>query len=308
MTIQPSPVSRPTPGQAWVLAARPKTLPAAMAPVLVGTGAALGAHHFAIGPALAALLGALLLQIGANLANDVFDFFKGADTHERLGPTRVTQAGLLTPRQVLIGMSLVFAAAVADGVYLLSVGGWPIAVLGIAAILSALAYTGGPFPLGYNGLGDIFVFLFFRFMCGLWNVLCTGRACRCTSLVGRRSSRISRREYLGRQQPEGPGDRCSGRQEDSRRAIGPHRDVGAVWPVTCPLVSRSLSHLAHAARVGMDTAFLGFAAAGLARLEACREPEWQGPESRSWRDRTIRIDLRSVVFHRACTRAVTDLV
>ena len=172
MTIQPTPAARPTPRQAWILAARPKTLPAAMAPVLVGTGAALGAHRFSLWPALAALLGALLLQIGANLANDVFDFFKGADTHERLGPTRVTQAGLLTPRQVLFGMSLVFAVAVADGLYLLHVGGWPIAVLGIAAILSALAYTGGPFPLGYNGLGDLFVFLFFGLcaVCGTYYV------------------------------------------------------------------------------------------------------------------------------------------
>jgi len=145
----------------WVQAARPKTLPAAAAPVLVGAGAAIAAHHFSGGPALAALLGALLFQIGANLANDVFDHRRGADTAERLGPLRVTQAGLLSPEKVLGGMWLVFALSVPVGLYLAHVGGWPIVVLGLTAIVSAIAYTGGPFPLGYNGLGDVFVFLYF---------------------------------------------------------------------------------------------------------------------------------------------------
>ncbi len=145
----------------WVQAARPKTLPAAAAPVLVGAGAAVAAHRFSVGPALAALLGALLFQIGANLANDVFDHRRGADTAERLGPTRVTQAGLLSPRSVLAGMWLVFALSVPVGLYLVHVGGWPILAIGVTAIVSAIAYTGGPFPLGYNGLGDLFVFLYF---------------------------------------------------------------------------------------------------------------------------------------------------
>ncbi len=145
----------------WVQAARPKTLPAAAAPVLVGAGAAVAAHRFSVGPALAALLGALLFQIGANLANDVFDHRRGADTAERLGPTRVTQAGLLSPRSVLGGMWLVFALSVPVGLYLVHVGGWPILAVGVTAIVSAIAYTGGPFPLGYNGLGDLFVFLYF---------------------------------------------------------------------------------------------------------------------------------------------------
>ncbi len=145
----------------WVQAARPKTLPAAAAPVLVGAGAAVAAHRFSAGPALAALLGALLFQIGANLANDVFDHRRGADTAERLGPTRVTQAGLLSPRSVLAGMWLVFALSVPVGLYLVHVGGWPILAVGVTAIVSAIAYTGGPFPLGYNGLGDLFVFLYF---------------------------------------------------------------------------------------------------------------------------------------------------
>lgn len=116
---------------------------------------------FRLDAILACLFAALLLQIGSNLANDVFDFERGADTPERLGPTRVTQAGLLTPSQVKFGMAVVFSLAALFGLYLAWLGGLPIIVIGIAAILSAIAYTGGPFPLGYYGLGDIFVFIFF---------------------------------------------------------------------------------------------------------------------------------------------------
>ena len=145
----------------WMMAARVRTLPAAAAPVVVGAGAAISVRHFAFFPAFAALVGALLLQIGANFANDLFDFLRGADTAERVGPVRVTQAGLLTPRQVRTGMWTVFSAAALIGVYLIAVGGWPVVLIGIAAILAAIAYTGGPFPLGYHGLGEVFVFLFF---------------------------------------------------------------------------------------------------------------------------------------------------
>lgn len=145
----------------WVLAARPKTLPAAAAPVIAATAVAFYEDAFRPGPALAALLAALLLQIGANLANDVFDYHKGADTEERLGPTRVTQAGLLAPRQVLVGMWITFGLAALLGIYLTWVSGWPVLIIGLASILAAIAYTGGPFPLGYLGLGEVFVFLFF---------------------------------------------------------------------------------------------------------------------------------------------------
>lgn len=145
----------------WLLAIRPKTLPAAAAPVLVGTSMAYydGGFHFLT--ALACLSCAILLQIGSNLANDVFDYEKGADRWERLGPTRVTQSGILSSREVKIGMLFVFGLSMLLGVYLIIVGGWPILFLGIAAIISAIAYTGGPFPLGYHGLGDLFVFIFF---------------------------------------------------------------------------------------------------------------------------------------------------
>ena len=167
-TLNPNPSQL----QIWFLAARPKTLPAAAAPVFVGTAVALSDGVFRLGPALAALLGALLIQIGTNFANDVFDFKKGADTTERLGPLRVTQAGLLKPGQVMLGMWLTFGLATLVGVYLVIVGGWPIVVIGLLSIVSGIAYTGGPYPLGYNGLGDIFVFLFFGLIavCGTYYV------------------------------------------------------------------------------------------------------------------------------------------
>jgi 1,4-dihydroxy-2-naphthoate octaprenyltransferase len=147
--------------RAWILAARPRTLTAAAAPVLVGTG--LAAHHgvMAVGPAAAALVGALLIQIGTNLANDYYDFVRGGDTAERVGPVRVTQAGLIPPATVKRAMVLVLAAALVPGAYLVWVGGWPILAIGLASLACAVLYTGGPFPLAYHGLGDVFVFVFF---------------------------------------------------------------------------------------------------------------------------------------------------
>jgi 1,4-dihydroxy-2-naphthoate octaprenyltransferase len=147
--------------QIWVLAGRPKTLPAAAAPVIVGVGVALSQSVFEAGAAVAALLGALLIQVGTNLANDYFDFKKGADNENRLGPTRVTQAGLLSPEEVAAGMWIVFGLAGVAGLYLLYQAGWPVVLIGLASILAGIAYTGGPFPLGYHGLGDLFVFAFF---------------------------------------------------------------------------------------------------------------------------------------------------
>jgi 1,4-dihydroxy-2-naphthoate octaprenyltransferase len=150
-----------TRARAWLLAARPKTLTAALAPVLVGSG--LAAHHdrFALGPAAAALAGAVLIQIGTNLANDYYDFVRGGDTAERVGPVRVTHAGLIAPGSVRRAMVLVLAAAMLPGAYLVAVAGWPIVWIGLASIACAVLYTGGPFPLAYHGLGDLFVFVFF---------------------------------------------------------------------------------------------------------------------------------------------------
>lgn len=154
--------------RAWVLACRPATLAAAWAPVIVGSACARATGSFKLLPALAALLGAMFLQIGSNLANDVFDYEKGADTAERLGPVRAAQAGLLSPRALRIAMVVVFVAALVVGTYLASVGGPVIVAIGVLAIVSAIAYTGGPYPLGYHGLGDAFVMLFFGFVavCG----------------------------------------------------------------------------------------------------------------------------------------------
>jgi 1,4-dihydroxy-2-naphthoate octaprenyltransferase len=147
--------------KAWIMATRPKTLAAAAIPVFVGSALAIHDDVFALLPALAALVGAMLIQIGTNLANDYFDFKKGADTEDRLGPTRVTQAGLISETAVRNAMIATFALSAAVGSYLIVVGGWPIAAIGVASIISGIAYTGGPYPLGYNGLGDVFVFVFF---------------------------------------------------------------------------------------------------------------------------------------------------
>jgi 1,4-dihydroxy-2-naphthoate octaprenyltransferase len=143
------------------MAARPKTLPAAIAPVLAGTG--LAAHHGVVAwlPASAALAGAVLIQVATNFANDYYDFVRGGDTAERIGPVRVTQAGILAPETVRRGMLAALAAALTVGVYLVVVAGWPIVAIGLASLACAVLYTGGPFPLAYHGLGDLFVFLFF---------------------------------------------------------------------------------------------------------------------------------------------------
>lgn len=153
--------TQPRAAHAWFLAARPRTLPAATTPVVVGTAVAIADNSFHLVAALAALLVSLLLQIAANLANDVFDFRRGADTAERLGPLRVTQAGLIPPARVMQATWLTLGVATLVGSYLVYRGGWPILIAGIAAVISALAYTGGPRPIGYHGLGEVFVFIFF---------------------------------------------------------------------------------------------------------------------------------------------------
>ncbi len=147
--------------RAWVMACRPRTLTAAAAPVAAGTGLAYMHGGFAFAPALAALAGAMLIQVGTNLANDYYDYQKGGDSEGRLGPVRVTQAGLIEGRDVLRGAFLAFALATGAGVYLAAVAGWPVVAIGVAGIASGILYTGGPWPLGYHGLGDLFVFVFF---------------------------------------------------------------------------------------------------------------------------------------------------
>jgi 1,4-dihydroxy-2-naphthoate octaprenyltransferase len=143
------------------MAARPRTLPAAVAPVLVGTALAGYAGVFHWLRFVAALLGAILIQVGTNLSNDYSDARRGADAEDRLGPVRVTAGGLVPPRQVLIATYLTFGLAVLVGVYLIVVAGWQLLLVGVASILAGVAYTGGPKPYGYEGLGEVFVFLFF---------------------------------------------------------------------------------------------------------------------------------------------------
>ena len=145
----------------WFLAIRPKTLPAGVAPVLMGTMMAFGDGIGHVPAALVCFFTAFLLQIGTNLANDYYDFKKGADTIDRVGPTRVTQSGLIPPGQVKAAFIGVFALAALASIYLVTRGGWPIAVLAVLAILSGIFYTAGRHPLGYMGLGDLLVFIFF---------------------------------------------------------------------------------------------------------------------------------------------------
>ncbi len=145
----------------WILAARPKTLSAAAAPVIAGAAAAAGEGSFTLWPALFALLGAGAIQVGTNFFNDALDYEKGADTSERLGPVRVTQTGLIPRRRVMLAGFLSMGLALLFGIPLVIRGGLPILVLGLVSLLLGYAYTGGPLPLAYKGLGEVFVFLFF---------------------------------------------------------------------------------------------------------------------------------------------------
>lgn len=154
--------------RALVLASRPRTLPAALAPVLVGGAVAFAAEGFRPLRVGAAMLVALAIQVGTNYANDVLDFERGTDTAERVGPLRVTQAGLLSPRAVKLAAAAAFGLAALAGLFLAAVAGWELLAVGAVSILAALAYTGGPSPLAYNGLADPFVMIFFGFVavCG----------------------------------------------------------------------------------------------------------------------------------------------
>jgi 1,4-dihydroxy-2-naphthoate octaprenyltransferase len=148
-------------GRAWLVAARPQTLPAGAAPVVVGVGLAVADGVFAPVPAVAALVGALLIQVGTNFANDYYDAVKGADTDAQEGFTRVTADGLIEPAAVRRAVATSFGLAVLVGLYLVYVGGLAVVVVGLASIAAGILYTGGPYPYGYYGLGDLFVFVFF---------------------------------------------------------------------------------------------------------------------------------------------------
>jgi 1,4-dihydroxy-2-naphthoate octaprenyltransferase len=163
MTLSSAVNTAPTPFSAWLLAARPKTLTASLSPVLLGIGVAAGFSDTPVSLRLAglALASALCIQVGTNLVNDAADFEKGADTAERLGPRRVTQSGLLRGTHVMIGAAAVFAVAALLGIPLILAGGVPILLIGVLSLVAGYAYTAGPFPLAYLGLGEVFVLLFF---------------------------------------------------------------------------------------------------------------------------------------------------
>jgi 1,4-dihydroxy-2-naphthoate polyprenyltransferase len=156
-----SAAARGVPLRIWLMAARPRTLPAAIAPVLVGTSLAGSEDVFRPVAFAAALIGSVFIQIGTNLSNDYSDARRGADTEERLGPVRVTAGGLVPPRKVLVATWLAFGIAVAAGAYLIAIAGWELLLVGLASIAAGVLYTGGPRPYGYEGLGELFVFGFF---------------------------------------------------------------------------------------------------------------------------------------------------
>lgn len=171
----------------WLLAARPKTLSASVVPVLIGT--ALAPRPILWSMFAFALIGALCIQIATNFVNDALDFRKGADTVERLGPTRVTQAGLISADQVLRAAYVFFTIAALCGIPLILRGGWPLLAIGLTSVAAAYIYTGGPYPLAYNGLGELFVMIFFGFVAvgGTYFVLTlqyTAEAAACGFAVG----------------------------------------------------------------------------------------------------------------------------
>jgi 1,4-dihydroxy-2-naphthoate polyprenyltransferase len=159
--LQSAQGAAPSGARIWLMAARPRTLPAAVAPVIVGTSLAGYEGVFHPLRLLAALVAAIFIQVGTNLSNDYSDARRGADTEDRLGPVRVTAGGLVPPRQVLIATYVSFGVAVLAGAYLVAVAGWALLLVGAASILAGVLYTGGPKPYGYEGLGELFVFLFF---------------------------------------------------------------------------------------------------------------------------------------------------
>lgn len=154
-------ITAPSPLRSWIMASRLRTLPAAIAPVLIGCAMVIADGQLYLPAAAAALAGAVLIQIGTNYANDYFDFVNGADNEKRVGPTRATAAGLITPGAMRLAFILTFALTAPITAYLAIRGGWPVVAIGVASVISGILYTGGPRPLGYMGLGDIFVLVFF---------------------------------------------------------------------------------------------------------------------------------------------------
>ena len=204
----------------WLMAARPRTLPAAVAPVLVGTALAATEGTFKPLTFLAALIGALFIQVGTNLSNDYSDARRGADTEDRLGPVRVTAGGLVPPRQVLIATYAAFGVAVLAGTYLIATAGWELLLVGAASILAGVLYTGGPRPYGYEGLGEVFVFLFFGVVAVAGSYYAQIEELGWEALVLAVPGGAARERDPRRQQRARPGDRPARGQTDAGGAAG----------------------------------------------------------------------------------------
>ena len=209
------------------MAARPRTLPAAAAPVLVGTAYAATLGTFKPLTFIATLLGALLIQIGTNLSNDYSDARRGADTEDRLGPVRVTAGGLVPPKQVLIATYVAFGLAVLVGVYLIVTAGWQLLLVGIASILAGVLYTGGPRPYGYEGLGEVFVFLFFGLVAVTGTFFAQMRGAQLGVVRAGGAGRPAGDRDPDGQQRARPRDRPAGGQEDARGAARDDRARGS---------------------------------------------------------------------------------
>ena len=241
----------------WVMAARVRTLPAAIAPVLVGTSLALGDDHFRALAFVAALLGAVFIQVGTNLSNDYSDARRGADTEDRLGPVRVTAGGLVPPRQVLIATYVTFGLSVLCGAYLISVAGWGLLAVGAASILAGVLYTGGPRPYGYEGLGELFVFLFFGIVAVGGLLLRAGAAPAVAGVrvrgagrpAGERDPRRQQRARHRHRPPRGQAHaRGAPRARAHARAV--HRDAHRRLPRRAAAVAARLDERLAAARRG----------------------------------------------------------
>ena len=228
----------------WLMAARLRTLPAAIAPVLVGTALAGFEHVFHPLRFVAALLGAIFIQVGTNLSNDYSDARRGADTEDRLGPVRVTAGGLVPPTQVLIATYLSFGVAVLAGIYLIAVAGWALLLVGAASILAGVLYTGGPRPYGYEGLGEVFVFLFFGIVAVAGSFFVQVKHLNWEAFALAVPVGLLGRRDPGRQQCARHRYRPPRRQTDARGPAGPRPHTSAVRLDRLPRLSADADHLA----------------------------------------------------------------
>lgn len=262
----------------WLEATRPRTLPAAIAPVLVGTALAERSGGARPAAAAACLGFALLIQIGTNFANDYYDFLKGADTAERVGPRRAVASGLIRPAAMRAAMIAVFAAAFLVGLTLLGYGGWPLLVVGVTSIACGVAYTGGPYPLAYHGLGDVFVFIFFGLVAvGATAFVQTGALGPAIWIAGSGVGALAMNILVANNYRDVETDAKAGKRTLLVRwGRGYGRAQFAVAHVVAVAVPLALAGLGHAAQVPALIVTLAAAAAGVAQTRRLRAAETPG--------------------------------